>query len=139
MERTMLFSLERKHRFTEGHDIEGMLYVNGVALCYTLEHKLWMIPQGVYTIAYNESPKFGRKLPLIYNDSDCKPSRGLRIHAGNSISDTKGCVLIGMNTKTVGSNPYSIRLLESRSALEMLCKIIELNLASKMALVIHGE
>ena len=139
MERALLFSLERKRRFTEGHDIEGILYVNGVALCYTLEHKLWMIPQGVYSVAYCDSPKFGRKLPLIYNDSDYKASRGLRIHAGNSISDTKGCILVGMNTKTVGSNPYSIRLLESKSALEMLCKIVELNLASKMVLVIHEE
>lgn len=139
MERALLFSLERKRRFTDGDDIEGILYVNGVALCFTLENKLYMIPQGLYTVAYNESPKFGRKLPLIYNDSDCRPARGLRIHAGNSISDTKGCVLVGMNTKTVGSNPYSIRLLESKSALDMLCKIVELNLASKMVLVIHGE
>lgn len=139
MERTLLFSLERKRLYTKDDNIKGILYVNGVALCFTLENKKYMIPQGLYTIAYCESPKFGRKLPLIYNDSDCKPSRGLRIHSGNSISDTQGCVLIGMNTKTVGSNPYSIRLLESKSALEMLCKIIELNLASKMALVVHGE
>lgn len=139
MERTLLFCLERKRRFTDGDDIEGMLYVNGVALCYTLENKKYMIPEGLFSIQYCDSPRFGRKLPLIYNDTDCHATRGLRIHAGNSISDTKGCVLVGMNTKTVGSNPYSIRLLESKSALEMLCKIIELNLSAKMALVIHGE
>lgn len=139
MERAILFSLERKRRFTDGDDIEGMLYVNGVAICYTLENKKYMIPEGLFSIQYCDSPRFGRKLPLIYNDTDCHATRGLRIHAGNSISDTKGCVLVGMNTKTVGSNPYSIRLLESKSALEMLCKIIELNLSAKMALVIHGE
>lgn len=139
MEKPLLFSLERKHLYTKGDDIKGILYVNGVALCYTLENKKYMIPQGLYTIDYCDSPRFGRKLPLIHNDTDCHATRGLRIHAGNSISDTQGCVLIGMNTKTVGCNPYSVRLLESKSALEMLCKIIELNQASKMALVIHGE
>lgn len=139
MDRSILFELERKRRYTEGDDIGGILYANGVALCYTLENKKYMIPDGLYKIEYCDSPKFGRKLPLIYNDSDCKPSRGLRIHAGNSISDSQGCVLVGMSTKTVGTNPYSLRLLESKAALEMLCKIIELNLYSKMALIVHGE
>ena len=137
MERALLFSLERKRRFTEGHDIEGLLYVNGVALCYTLEHKLWMIPQGVYTIEYCDSPKFGRKLPLIYNDSNCKPSRGLRIHAGNSISDTQGCILVGRDFKWIGD--HTARLLESKVAVETLCKIIELNPKRPMALIIYEE
>ena len=139
MDRSILFELERKRRCTECDDIKGIIYVNGVALFYTLENKKYMIPEGIYKMEYCDSPKFGRKLPLIYNDSDCKPSRGLRIHAGNSISDTQGCVLVGMNMKTVGHIPYSLRLLESKAALEMLCQIIEINIYSKMALVIHGE
>ena len=139
MDRSILFELERKRSFTKSDDIKGILYVNGVAICYTLENKKYMIPDDLYKIAYCESPKFGRKLPLIYNDSDCKPSRGLRIHAGNSISDSQGCVLVGMNTKTIGSNPCSLRLLESKVAVETLCKIIELNLHNNMALIVHGE
>ena len=139
MDRSILFELERKRRCTECDSIKGILYVNGVALCYTLENEKYMIPDGLYKIKYCDSPKFGRKLPLIYNDSDCKPSRDLRIHAGNSISDLQSCILVGMNMKTVGHIPFSLRLLESKAALEMLCEIIEINIYSKMVLVIHGE
>jgi hypothetical protein len=42
----------------------------------------------------NQSPKFKRKLPLLYNDG-IKASRGFRIHSGNTISDSIGCVLVG--------------------------------------------
>lgn len=138
MHKSLLFELERKRNCTKD-DVLGTLYLNGVAICFTLEHRQYAIPAGLYSIEYCDSPRFGRKLPLIYNDTDCQATRGLRIHAGNSISDTKGCVLVGLNTKTVGSNPYSARLLESKTALDMLCKIIELNPKRPIALVIYGE
>ena len=139
MYNSLLFELERKRRYTNSDDVEGTLYVNGVAICFTLENKQFMIPEGLYSVVYCDSPKFGRKLPLIYDHDKCPPTRGLRIHAGNSISDTQGCVLVGMKTKTVGSNPYSARLLESKAALETLCKIIELNPKRPIALIICEE
>lgn len=140
MHRSLLFELERRRNTTPGSDdVQGTLYLNGVAVCFTLEHRQFAIPAGIYTVEYCDSPRFGRKLPLIYNDTDCHCTRGLRIHAGNSISDTKGCVLVGMKTKMVGGDPYSARLLESKAALEMLCKIIEFNPKRPIALIIYGE
>ncbi len=140
MHDSLFLELERNRNYDrENDDVLGTLYINGVAVCYTLEHRQYAIPTGLYTVEYCDSPKFGRKLPIIYNGTDCLPSRGLRIHAGNSIADTRGCVLVGLNTKTVGNNPYSTRLLESKAALDMLCKIIELNKTRPMALQIYRE
>lgn len=140
MHNSLLFELERKRNYTpQNNDVCGTLYLNGVAICFTLECREYAIPAGLYTIEYCDSPRFGRKLPLVYNDTDCHASRGLRIHAGNSISDTKGCILVGMNTKTVGSNPFSHRLLESKAAVDSLCKIIELNPKRPIALLIYEE
>ena len=140
MHNSLLFELVRERQITtERNDIKGTLYLNGVAICFTLEHRTYAIPTGLYTVEYSNSPKFGRHLPLICDDAYCPESRGIRIHAGNSIEDTKGCILVGLNTKTVGNNPYSTRLLESKSALDMICRIIELNPKRSMALIIYGE
>ncbi len=140
MHNSLLFELKRKRNYNrDADDIDGTLYLNGVAICYTLEHRQYAIPEGLFSIQYCDSPRFGRKLPLIYNDTDCHATRGLRIHAGNSISDTKGCVLVGLDTRVVGSNPYSTRLLKSKDALDMICRIIELNAERTMALIVSGE
>lgn len=76
--------------------IEGEMYINGAFICYTLENAAKSIPTGFYSVENSKSPKFGRELPLIYNDS-VKASRGIRIHAGNDgVKDSAGCVLVGM-------------------------------------------
>lgn len=139
MHRGIVFELERcpKH-LRDGDAVTGTLYMNGVAICRTLENAKYEIPTGLYTVEYCESPKFGRKLPIIFNDTDCRSSRGLRIHAGNSISDTQGCILVGRECKWTGD--HNARLLESKAALESLCKIIELNLKQRpLTLIIYGE
>lgn len=139
MHRGIVFELERcpKH-LRDGDSVTGTLYMNGVAICRTLENAKYEIPTGLYTVEYCDSPKFGRKLPLIYNDTECHPARGLRIHAGNSISDTQGCILVGRECKWTGE--HNARLLESKAALESLCKIIELNLKQRpLTLIIYGD
>lgn len=76
--------------------VTGELYLNGAFICFTLENASKAIPDGVYRIENSKSPKFGRELPLIYNN-DVKAIRGIRIHAGNdAIKDSAGCVLVGM-------------------------------------------
>ena len=138
MHNSILFELKRcpKH-LCDGDSITGVLYMNGVAICRTLENAKYAITTGLYTIEYCDSPRFGRKLPLIYNATDCLPTRGLRIHAGNSISDTQGCILIGRDFKWIGD--HTARLLESKVAVETLCKIIELNPKRPIALLICEE
>ena len=110
---------------------EGELYVNGVYFCKTLEDtnrdlnkngqfdnnekkvygETW-IPYGKYKGILSYSPKFKRELPEILEVPDFQ---GIRIHRGNKISDTLGCVLCGEKVKNgylSNSTPYEIKLVE---------------------------
>ena len=50
------------------------------------------IPAGTYELKVTWSPAFKRWLPLLM----AVPGRsGIRIHAGNTPRDTKGCILVG--------------------------------------------
>ena len=110
---------------------EGELYVNGVYFCKTLEDtnrdlnkngqfdnnekKVYgetCIPYGKYKVILSYSPKFKRELPEILEVPDFQ---GIRIHRGNKISDTLGCVLCGATVKNgylSNSTPYEIKLVE---------------------------
>ena len=44
----------------------------------------------------NVSPKFNTVLPRLLNVPN---NEGILLHAGNSVFDTKGCILVGLNTK----------------------------------------
>lgn len=77
--------------------ILGRLYFNGQMVCYTLENAAKAVPCGMYNVQNSNSPKFKRELPLIYNSTTVKASRGIRIHRGNTFKDSQGCVLVGMS------------------------------------------
>lgn len=78
-----------------GDSILGKLYFNGGIVCYTLENEAKAIPTGSYNVQNSKSQKFKRELPLVWN-SKVPASRGIRIHVGNSVKDSSGCVLVGM-------------------------------------------
>ena len=52
------------------------------------------IPQGEYDAEFYRSPRFNRRLPLLYNDKVSK-ARKILIHNGNFPQDTLGCILVG--------------------------------------------
>lgn len=54
------------------------------------------IPTGTYSVIYTYSPKFRKYLPLL---ESVRGFEGIRIHSGNTASDTEGCLLMGRNTK----------------------------------------
>lgn len=78
----------------------GQMFVDGQYLCDTLEPPIrevkvsgkTAIPFGEYQVLVTWSPKFKRRLPLIKNVPNFE---GVRIHCGNSLQDTAGCVLVG--------------------------------------------
>lgn len=86
----------------------GSLYVGGIKVCETLENNAKLIPCGEYNLNVSKSPKFGRMLPLVYNDK-VPMHRGIRIHVGNSVKDTSGCILVGFERN-------GDRLVNSRNA-----------------------
>lgn len=91
-----------------GDAVMGSLLIDGVKICDTLENKRFIIPCGNYKVSVSKSPKFGRMLPLIWNDQ-VSQIRGVRIHAGNRAADSRACVLVGFGR-------CNNSLLESRKA-----------------------
>lgn len=91
----------------------GVLTIDGIYECYTLEDrdrklevvgcsakvkKETCIPRGTYEVVIDYSVRFKRNMPHIL-DVPCFD--GIRIHAGNTASDTEGCILLG---KTEGKD-----------------------------------
>ena len=82
--------------------------------------KPFAIPEGRYAVVITWSPKFKMWLPVLLGGPDFnRLFKGIRIHMGNTVKDTQGCILVGRN-QIVG------RVLESRKWLyELKQKIIE--------------
>ena len=104
----------------------GFLTVEGRFLCWTLEDRVreqagvpverWKvpgktaIPVGTYPLRVTWSPRFKTMLPHV----DRVPGfSGIRIHAGNTVEDTEGCILVGLRRD-------GDRVLDSRIALDQL-------------------
>lgn len=99
--------------------ILGRLYHNCGIVCYTLENAAKAIPCGLYNVQNSQSPKFKRELPLLHN-AQVPARRGIRLHVGNTVASSSGCVLVGM-----GRVPEKSSLTESTKAelmVTMLCR-----------------
>jgi hypothetical protein len=124
----MLLRLIRNH--PHHNAIFGRLYVDSLMqgehhqyafATDTLEHYQYAIPTGCYRLRLTQSPKFGEILPLldgVYGfarpNAPYRQRVGIRIHAGNTIQHTTGCVLVG------DADASNQRLLSSRKALNQL-------------------
>lgn len=76
--------------------VSGELYFRGVLVGYSLERFDKMIPSGRFSLKVTYSPKFKGYYPEII-----VPGRsGIRIHKGNTIKDTSGCVLVGSSLES---------------------------------------
>ena len=102
-----------------GKAILGKLYLNGAIVCYTLENAVKAIPTGLYMVQNSISPKFKRELPLIWN-KNVSSTRGVRIHVGNSVKASSGCVLVGMGRDTKKQSLTESALAETM--VTMLCR-----------------
>lgn len=80
----------------KGDTVMGVLvdYNWNLGVYYTIERLDKMIPEGAHWMQLSYSPKFKKELPLIWSDKVNK-NRGIRIHSGNTVKDTNGCILIG--------------------------------------------
>lgn len=85
----------------------GRLYFRDVFICDTLENPDKFMPYGFYPMCVNNSPKFKKELPLI----NIPKHSAVRIHQGNYIKDSSGCVLVGVRNSN-RTLSYSLLTLE---------------------------
>lgn len=85
-----------------GYGVPGVLLVEGVFECHTLERRSMLIPVGHFTVLLTVSvrasegslwsPDPAHRLPLIV----VLGRSGIRIHAANRPEELEGCVAVGM-------------------------------------------
>lgn len=108
----------------------GVLFVDGHYRCFTLEDAIrerpgqpvavWKIkaqtaiPAGRYRVIITPSARFARPLPLLV---DVPGFTGVRMHSGNGIGDTEGCILVGLDREPG-------RVMQSRLAMDALFPVI---------------
>ena len=117
----MLISLKRET--PRGKAVFGRLMVDGGMLAMdTLENLTYAIPDGFYRVRMTYSPRFQEVLPIL---DGVIGRTGIRIHAGNTIEHTEGCILVGdadqsrLSPLTSHLSPTN-RLLSSRRRLNEL-------------------
>jgi len=105
--------------------IIGELYINDKFECFTLEDierplkiaGVTAIPRGHYEIVITFSARFGKPLPLLLNVPGFD---GVRIHTGNTSTNTEGCVLVGKsrtnNSVTQSRDAFNILFPKSQAA-----------------------
>ena len=101
----------------------GILFgVTNEPFCLTLElpwrdnePKKSCIPLGDYQVIRNTSPKGGFRLKEVPGRSD------ILIHAGNTIADIEGCILVGKELGYLNDKPA---VLQSKAALKELVEYL---------------
>ena len=91
--------LIERHTFTDTYTI-GKMYIHGKYVCDTLEDavrdtKIYgktAIPTGTFPVKMTYSPHFKKILPELF---DVPNYSYVRIHQGNTSTNTSGCILVG--------------------------------------------
>lgn len=100
----------------------GVLFVDGIPFCVTLElpyreneRNISRIPSNRYVVTIEATSKHG-VIPVVHDVHD---RNGILIHAGNSVADTEGCILVGLS---FAESNRTVTLVESRKALAELIR-----------------
>lgn len=112
----------------------GSLSLDGIKLS-TLEPVAPVIPTGDYLVTPTYSPKFSSKHP--YDKYDGVPlvcgvagHDGIRIHIGNYLSDTTGCILVGT------SHDGTLLLNSKKAYCDLMVRISQIKYYNKNAFFI---
>ena len=103
--------------------VRGILVLNGEFLCHTLERP-WVnnkiniscIPAGKYVLA----PFTGKEYKNVYEVLAVQGRTGILFHIGNTVNNSKGCILPGMRFGMLGdkravlSSGTAVKLLRRR-------------------------
>lgn len=102
----------------KGDTVMGVLVHSSenLGVYYTIEKLGKMIPEGSHWMQLAYSPKFKKDFPLIWSDKVHK-NRGIRVHSGNTVKDTDGCILIG--------NTADLTLLKIGSSVPAVAQLVK--------------
>ena len=119
----MNIALQRAPFTAEG--TPGKLSVSGEPFCFTLERSNTdvlhpCIPAGTYRVLLQYSPHFGRPMPHL---QDVPGRTDILIHWGNFVMDSKGCILVGDKTASMGASGYFLP--NSRTTFDKLYQEIQ--------------
>jgi hypothetical protein len=104
----------------------GVLRINSDYVCFTLEEPAGdgrgsagnCILPGIYQVVITYSLRLERDMPLLCN----VPNRqGIRIHWGNTASDTEGCILVGKTAATdfIGNSRDAFNIIYQKIAVRI--------------------
>lgn len=122
----------------------GELYIDDKFFCYTLEDTVraegikvpaeTAIPQGIYKVKVTMSSRFKRLMPMIFTESNGYELKnggisfkGIRIHAGNTHSNTEGCVLVAyrkVDSNTIQGAAEKDLVLKLKNSTEITLEVI---------------
>jgi len=102
---------------------EGHLYTTLERPYLNNQRNISAIPAGLYRLTKYHSPKFGN----CFWVHDVPNRSSILIHAGNHVSDTRGCILIGQgyNHDGIINSSIALKLLYINTPPETELKIIE--------------
>lgn len=102
------------------YSTRGVLKLGRHVISYTLElpwrsnhRNVSCIPEGSYTVIKANSPRFGE----CFYFRDVPGRSGILIHVGNSLADTRGCILVGLDVEDK-------KVLHSRLAMDSILKVL---------------
>jgi hypothetical protein len=97
------FILQRERQ--DAYGTHGAMFRDGVEVCRTLEEpwrdnqpKVSCIPPGVYKCA----PHNGFHFRDVWKVENVPGRSAILIHAGNTLDDTEGCILVGLKSVDTG-------------------------------------
>lgn len=120
-----MMTLTLKRGREQPHGILGSLYLDNKFLCFTLEEpwrdnkpRISSIPEGTYKcIQHGWEPDTKVKFKRVWHLLNVPGRSAILIHAGNTIDDTEGCILVGLSATPNGVG-------RSRDAVDMLRRIL---------------
>lgn len=116
------------------------MYVDGRHFADTLEPRAidWSkeektlgktaIPEGTYKVEMRYSTKFKTQMPFVQNVPHFD---GIMLHVGNSVRDSRGCILIGTRT-------FPSVLTQSRKAVNRLILLMEEHKGESVTLTVEN-
>ena len=118
----------------------GKMYVDGRHFADTLEPRAidWSkeektlgktaIPEGTYKVEMRYSTKFKTQMPYVQNVPHFD---GIMLHVGNSVRDSRGCILVGTRT-------FPSVLTQSRKAVNRLILLMEEHKGESVTLTVEN-